>query len=204
MVRPSRRLIAVGLIAIAAAISTACSNRPPDDPKEYTAKIEAFRAAKDADFKNAEDPVPADRKAAVLPLSYYPVNPAYHVSAALKELDDKPALKMLTSTGKLRDMRKVGTLQFTLNGQLLSLGAYTETDLRTLFVPFRDLTSDKETYGSGRYLDLKRTGTGLYELDFNLAYNPYCYYNVSYECPIPPPDSRLQVRIEAGEKIKTH
>jgi uncharacterized protein (DUF1684 family) len=204
MVRLSRSLVVAGLLGIAASLTAACSNRPPDDPKEYTAKLEAFRAAKDADFKNSDDPVPPDRKAAVLPLAYYPVNPDYHVSAALRELADKPSLKMLTSTGKMREMRKVGTLEFTLNGQLLSLGAYTETDLRTLFVPFRDLTSDVETYGSGRYLDLKRTGTGLYELDFNLAYNPYCYYNVSYECPIPPPDSRLQVRIEAGEKIKAH
>ena len=104
----------------------------------------------------------------------------------------------LTSTGKLRDMRKVGTLEFTLNGQLLSLGAYTETDLRTLFVPFRDLTSDGETYGSGRYLDLKRTGTGFYELDFNLAYNPYCYYNKDFDCPYPPRESRLQIPIRAG------
>jgi len=101
-------------------------------------------------------------------------------------------------------MRKVGTLEFTLKGQLMTLGAYTETDLNMLFVPFADGTTGKETYNAGRFLDLHRTGTGLYELDFNLAYNPYCYYNLSYECPFPPSDSRLSVPVYAGEKMKTH
>src|SRR4051794_27483553 len=113
-----------------------CSNRPPDDPKEYVAKIEAFRAAKDADFQKSDDPVPANRKADLLPLVYYPVDPDYHVSAALKELDDKPVVTMATSTGKPRQMRKVGTLEFTLKGEFMTLGAYTEKDLNMLFVPF--------------------------------------------------------------------
>lgn len=185
-------------------VAAGCSNRPPDDPKEYVAKVEAFRASKDADFQKSEDPVPANRKAELLPLLYYPVDPDYHVSAALKELDDKPVVTMATSTGKPRQMRKVGTLEFTLKGEFMTLGAYTEKDLNMLFVPFADATTGKETYNAGRFLDLHRTGTGLYELDFNLAYNPYCYYNLSYECPFPPSDSRLKVAIPAGEKMKTH
>ena len=44
-------------------------------------------------------------------------------------------------------------------------------------MPFSDLTSGTETYPAGRFIDLDRTATGLYELDFNRAYNPYCYYN---------------------------
>ena len=53
-----------------------------------------------------------------------------------------------------------------------------------LFVPFVDLTSGTETYPAGRYLYLDRTRTGIYLIDFNRAYNPYCYYNASYDCPI--------------------
>ena len=64
---------------------------------------------------------------------------------------------------------------------------------------FSDLTSGTETYPAGRYIDLYRNATGLYELDFNRAFNPYCYYNESYDCPFPPPENRLQLPIRAGE-----
>jgi len=71
---------------------------------------------------------------------------------------------------------------------------------RVVFVPFVDGTSGKETYPAGRYLDIPPTTTGLYEIDFNKAYNPYCAYNATYECPYPPPSNRLKVEIRAGEK----
>ena len=61
-------------------------------------------------------------------------------------------------------------------------------------------TSVSETYAAGRYLDLRPTATNLYTIDFNYAYNPYCAYNKSYECPYPPPSNRLKVAIRAGEK----
>ena len=86
-------------------------------------------------------------------------------------------------------MRHVGTLEFTVRGESLSLGAFVEAgaaDLNRLFVPFTDLTSGSETYPAGRYLDLDRTRTGIYLIDFNRAYNPYCYYNPTYDCPYPP------------------
>ena len=71
-----------------------------------------------------------------------------------------------------------------------------------LFVPFTDLTSGSETYPAGRYLDLDRNRTGIYIIDFNRAYNPYCYYNPTYDCPYPPRENRLRVPIRAGEKMK--
>ena len=71
-----------------------------------------------------------------------------------------------------------------------------------LFVPFSDLTSGTETYAAGRFMDLNRNGTGIYEVDFNRAYIPYCYYSPTYECPYPPPENRLQTPIRAGERMK--
>jgi len=70
-------------------------------------------------------------------------------------------------------------------------------------VPFTDATTGADTYPGGRYLDLDRTATSLYDLDFNRAYNPYCYFNATYECPYPPAESRLKVPVAAGEKVKT-
>jgi hypothetical protein len=111
---------------------------------------------------------------------------------------------MPTSSKELRQMERIGTLEFTMQGQALRLSAFKEVgepDDR-LFVPFTDLTTGTETYPAGRYLDISRSPTGVYVVDFNLAYNPYCYYNPTYDCPYPPKENRLQVAVRAGEKIK--
>ncbi len=182
-----------------------CSSRPPDDPNEYIARVAAARAAKDADFQKSGDPVPDDRKAAFLPLAYFPIDPAYSVAASLQPSADRTVLQMPTSTGTERQMRRVGSLQFALKGQPLKLTAFVEVgapSMDRLFVPFTDLTSGAETYPGGRYLDLDRTATGIYVIDFNRAYHPYCVYNPTYECPYPPAENRLQVPIRAGERMK--
>jgi uncharacterized protein (DUF1684 family) len=180
-----------------------CSSRPPDDdPKTYVERITAARAAKDADFQSGSDPIPENLKAKFLPLAYFPVDPEYHVPAALKADPNPKRQLMPTSTGAQRQVLIVGTINFTLKGQQMSLLATTENDLSHLTVMFSDMTSGTETYPAGRYIDLRRTGTDLYELDFNDAYHPYCYYNFTYECPYPPPENRLKVPIHAGERMK--
>src|SRR3712207_9470775 len=66
-----------------------------------------------------------------------------------------------------------------------------------LFVPFRDKTCGKETYGAGRYIDLNKKATDEYVLDFNRAYNPYCAYSPYYSCPLPPGENNLPVEVRA-------
>ena len=112
---------------------------------------------------------------------------------------------MITSTGTQEEMTRVGQLDFTLRGEPLTLTAFvaaTSPNVNRLFVPFNDLTSGSTTYPAGRYLELDRTPSGVYEMDFNIAFNPYCYYNPTYVCPLPPAENRLQVQIQAGEQIK--
>jgi uncharacterized protein (DUF1684 family) len=70
-----------------------------------------------------------------------------------------------------------------------------------LFVPFSDGTSGHESYGAGRYLDIRAESDGSHVLDINLAYNPYCAYSEAYSCPLPPAENWLPVRIEAGERV---
>src|SRR5688500_10002890 len=108
-----------------------------------------------------------------------------------------------TSTGAPRRVALVGTLEYPLRGHELALSASVDEgtrQIRQLFVPFADTTSGTDTYPAGRYLDLEPTATGIYTIDFNKAYNPFCAYNNSYECPLPPPSNRLKVAITAGEK----
>ena len=190
---------------LAVAVIASCAPTPADDEASVLRDVQAFRTAKDQAFLQPDSPVPADKRSALLPLAYFPPAVAYRVPAVLRVSTDRTTIAMPTSTGQRRDMQRVGTLEFTVRGQTLSLGAFVEAgsaDLTRLFVPFTDLTSGRETYPAGRYLDLDRTRTGIYLIDFNRAYNPYCYYNPTYDCPYPPRANRLQVPIRAGEKVK--
>ena len=170
----------------------------------YEDEIAALRAEKDAFLRGSdESPVVPEQRGAFKPLLYYPVNAAYRVPASLKVIESTDVLEMPTSTGLRRKMRRIGTLAFSLTGQPLTLTAFVdaaERDMRRLFVPFGDLTNATETYTGGRYLDLDRTGTGIYDLDFNRAYFPFCYYNPKYDCPLPPRENKLKVEIKAGER----
>ena len=195
-------IVCAAVVTIAGA--AACASKPPDDSRDYPAKIAADRASKDAAFQSGNDPVPKARHAEFLPLAYFPIDPDYNVPASLKPSNDPTVIEMPTSTGTNRKMRRAGSLEFSLKGQPLKLTAFLEVgaDPSHLFVPFSDLTSGTETYTAGRFMDLNRNGTGIYEMDFNRAYIPYCYYNPTYECPYPPRENRLDIPIRAGERMK--
>lgn len=194
---------------LAGAPVTACSSGPaPPTDASYGQGILQSRATKDASFRTGSDsPIPAAARATFAGLAYYPVDAAYRVPSYLTEDRAAPrvVIQMETSLHQLRHMRKVGTLGFTLAGSTHSLTAFADIDARDvnrLFVPFGDLTSGTETYGGGRYLELDRTPTGLYDLDFNRAYHPYCLYSPTFDCPVPPRENRLAVMIRAGERMR--
>jgi uncharacterized protein (DUF1684 family) len=80
-----------------------------------------------------------------------------------------------------------------------------------LFLPFRDASDGRETYGGGRYLYDAIKGADLgggldgmaadqFLLDFNYAYNPSCAYNEQWVCPLAPAENWLSFSVEAGEK----
>jgi len=192
-----------GCVFLAILALSACGSQPVEE--DYPAKIAGIRAAKDEAFKTGPDsPIPADKKAVLLPLAYYPIDESYAVPATLEPAPDRVRIQVPTSTGKIRNIERIGTLKFTVKGQPLRLTAFMEvTEPRSsrLFVPFADLTSGKETYPAGRYMELDPTATGIYLVDFNVAYHPYCYYNEDYDCPFPPKENRLDTQIRAGEKL---
>ena len=193
------RILAAVLAAGFAA--TACTSEPED----YVTKIAATRAAKDEGFKNdPNSPVPADKKAELLPLAYFPIDELYAVPAALEPASERTRIQVPTSIGKIRNLERIGTLKFSVKGQPLKLTAFMDVetpDANRLFVPFSDLTSGAETYAAGRYMELDPTPTGIYVVDFNVAYHPYCYYSPEFDCPYPPAENRLTTPIRAGERL---
>src|SRR4051812_13791011 len=93
-----------GLAVVIAVALGACSNKPPEN-KDYAARLAAGRAAKDAEFLKEDDPVPKSRKAELLPLAYFPIDPDYNVPAALKPAETETVVDMPTSTGTPRRQR---------------------------------------------------------------------------------------------------
>jgi len=191
-----------------AAIACTSGPPPPNDPAKYDRDTLEMRARKDEMFRLSQDsPIPADKRGAFTGLPYFPINPDFHVSSFLtvdKTGGPPMIITLQTSTNVPRKMRRVGALGFTLNQAPYKLTAFADLDdsgMRRLFVPFGDLTNNTDTYGGGRYLDLERTGSGYYDLDFNRAYHPYCVFNPTYECPVPPRENRLAVAIPAGERL---
>ena len=91
-------------------------------------------------------------------------------------------------------------IAFEVDAERAELTIFKDLDGDELFLPFADATSGKETYPSGRYLEVHELPDGRVVADFNYAYNPYCAYNEQWTCPIPPAENRLPVAIRAGER----
>ena len=201
-------IVFTALATLISALGAGCTSGPgaPVNQSQVTSVLQ-WRADKDAMFKTSDDsPLLPEARASFTGLSYWPIDTAYRVPAGLtQERSGSPVIiELQTSTNTKRRMQKVGTLGFTLKQQTLQLTAFVDldtNDVNRLFVPFGDLTNNKDTYGGGRYIELDRTPTGLYDLDFNRAYHPFCVYNPSYICPVPPRENRLQVSIPAGERL---
>jgi len=164
------------------------------------------RKERDLTFKvDKRSPLRDEDKRRFTALDYYDVDPAYRFQTKLHRYPRPSDVLLVTNTGERRAALRYGYFEFEVKGTLCRLQVYRVYDLESgqgtyLFIPFRDATSGKETYGGGRYIDLKENTTGTYDLDFNRAYNPSCAYGKDYSCPIPPQENRLQVPIYAGEK----
>ncbi|WP_246985482.1 DUF1684 domain-containing protein [Halorientalis marina] len=180
------------------------------DTHDWTAVIEAQRERKDEYFgEDRRSPLPPAVQAEFDGLDYYEVDPDYRFVLRLDEYEDPEPVVVGTSADGEQEYLAWGEFAFEVDGEPVTLTAYkSERDEGRLWVPFRDATSGEATYGAGRYLDLEpddhRTDDGRWILDFNEAYNPTCAYSDRYECPLPPMENWLDVRIEAGERAFEH
>ncbi|GAB3943012.1 DUF1684 domain-containing protein [Spirosoma harenae] len=140
---------------------------------------------------------------------FYPPDSTYRVVATVERTTHAEPFEMPTYNGQTRPHVVYALLSFVLNGKKQTLTLY--RNLNTirlpefrdyLFLPFKDATSGNETYGGGRYLDVRvgEIKNDHLTLDFNKAYNPYCAYQEGYPCPIPPKNNELAIPIKAGEK----
>lgn len=176
--------------------------------QNYNSEIQKHREEYKAEFlKLANSPLKQEDLAF---LHFYEPNEKFKVECKFvttKKRDGKP-FELPTSAGVTKTYIKFGELHFEIDGAKHKLAVYQPLSLKMmpqyrdyLFIPFKDLTNGKESYGGGRYLDLRMNqieGDKIF-LDFNKAYNPYCAFSAGYSCPIPPKENQLKIAIQAGE-----
>jgi uncharacterized protein (DUF1684 family) len=171
--------------------------------------IKQFREELANEYSNAAtSPLTQEAKKTFKGIHFYPVNLQYVVKAKFVRTPNEKIFEMPTSGSITKSYVKYGEAQFELNGKRHTLNIYQSIDLAKqrkyrdyLFIPFRDATSGKETYGGGRYIDLTIPPGDTVIINFNLAYHPYCAYTDGYNCPIPPRENTLPIKIEAGVKL---
>lgn len=178
----------------------------------YQDKVGKHRTEKDEHFRDTASKVlNAEERSHFPGLSYFEPDTNYVIQARFKRSIGKN-FEMPTTTARKPIYRRYGKLVFKLHGKKQRLFVYQpmvsldsdSVKASYLFLPFRDSTNGKASYGGGRFLDLELSDIGKYmTVDFNYCYNPYCAYSHRYSCPITPKENTLDIGIEAGEKAYT-
>ena len=175
--------------------------------KENIASIKKFQKELNTEYLNPkESPLRGDNLKNFKQHPFFPINLKYRVTAKFVKTENPVPFELPTSSGKFKQYQEYGKATFELDGKSFTLTLYQSLDLMKmekykdhLFLPFRDETNEKETYGGGKYMDLKIPSGKEIVLDFNQSYQPYCAYNAfDYNCPIVPVENKLPIRIEAG------
>lgn len=194
---------AISLFFIGLFFVTSCSQK-----KQPIQGETEFQRNLNSEFKDAsKSPLKKKDRKDFRGLEFFKVDSAYVVQATLKTTPDEQPFKMKTTTDRLPEYVKYGEITFNLEKETFTLNVFRDLDLMKeegfedyLFLPFLDDTNGDETYGGGRYLDLRIPEGDVMIVDFNKAYNPYCAYNEKYSCPIVPRDNYVGVNIKAGVK----
>jgi len=174
--------------------------------KEHLEEIAAFQMELNQMFADTnKSPLTEKDREEFKGLEFFQADNKYRVEASFSVSPDSEPFQMPTTTSRLVWYKKYGEANFNLGGRDLKLAVYQNQELANregyedfLFLPYKDWTNGIETYGGGRYIDLKIPENNSIIIDFNKSYNPYCAYNHKYSCPIPPDENHLEVEIRAG------
>lgn len=168
-----------------------------------------FQSALKAEYADPyHTPLSGKAKKTFKGIHFYPFNEKYVVDAKFVRTPHEKPFQMSTSSGMRKTYIKYAEVFFTIDGKEYKLNVYQSQDLLQsadykdyLFIPFTDATSGNETYEGGRYIDLTMPKSNEVVINFNEAYHPYCAYTDGYNCPVPPQENTLPVKIEAGVKF---
>lgn len=195
-------ILIVGLFCISISVFSQIDTAIANDTKRFQGSLRT-------EYENPNTtPLSTSAKKTFKGIHFFPVNANYAVNARFVRTPREKPFQMSTSSGMRKTYVKYGEAFFILDNKEYKLNIYQSQDLLQsvdykdyLFIPFTDATSGNETYKGGRYIDLTTpTGDHVF-INFNKAYHPYCAYTEGYNCPIPPQENTLPIKIEAGVKF---
>ena len=166
-------------------------------------RLAGYRHRRDHFFADhRHSPLSEPQRAKFSGLDYFPERADLALNLPLDESDPDVGerVDLPTTDGKTKSFSRAGRVRFEVEGVPVELTVLRDSDRGSLFIPFRDASTGRETYELGRYLEPQARPDGTLEVDFNYAYNPFCAYGEGWSCPIPPEENRLTVTIAAGEK----
>jgi hypothetical protein len=137
-------------------------------------------------------------------ITSFPIDPSWRIEARVEQGAAPTPVAIPNVLGRETSEPSPGTLVFERAGKTYRLTPVLEQGETDWFVIFADGTNGRETYGAGRFLYVPPPKDGKTVIDFNKAYNPPCVFTDFATCPLPPPQNRLPIRIEAGEKEYAH
>lgn len=131
-------------------------------------------------------------------LEWWEAKSDFRIVGEWKPLSPPKTLIIPDVLGNMNEEKISGSVVFKIKDKQYELYP-TRTENRLFFI-FKDQTSGKSSYGTGRFLSADVSKEGSVILDFNKANNPPCAYTTFATCPLPPAENKLEVAIEAGEK----
>lgn len=188
------------LWAIACYLCLSFGSAAADD--SIRAHIEALRAAKDSLLKSEESPLTPAQRSAFAGLAYYPIDLRYRLRGELHVYGRQRIVEIPNTDGTTTELERFGRFVSAFGAQGFWLEVYRSPQTGQAEVFFKDRTNGHTTFGGGRYARLTQEDDGMYVIDFNNAYNPYCAYNPAYICPLPPRQNHLDFAVEAGELMR--
>ena len=205
---PIRPSIWHSVLSLLAAITVAGSGSPLFGSQEevvtqrWVDEIRGSRVLKDSLFQHDESsPLLADDREGFTGLLYYDVDLRFRLTGRLHRYARTRQVRIPDTNGTEMFVDRIGRFEFQFDGNPFWLEVMGSTRDDDMTVYFTDSTNGISTYPAGRYAPVLRERDGAYIIDFNSAYNPYCAYNPSYTCPLPPPQNRLSFHVEAGERL---
>ena len=183
-----------------------CGKNYTPEQKAYIAKIEKEREEKNEFMKNSPySPFNTGYKVEFYELNYFDVDPDFLFKSKLYQYSPKDTVTVMGTKGDERKMVRYGYFLINYNKNDYKVNFYEGTATsgkKHYTISFTDKTTNKETYGVGRYIEMELNAdpNHLYEVDFNLAFSPYCSYSPDYSCSIPLKEDFIPIDIRAGEK----
>lgn len=133
-------------------------------------------------------------------LAHFPADPSWRIDATWIAHEPARSIDIATVINTVEPSANPGAVEFERDGRRHRLEVLAEPGAEQLFLIFADRSNGRATYGAGRYLYADRPDAdGRVVLDFNRAYNPPCAFTAHATCPLPPPENRLDLAVEAGE-----